>query len=127
MCNRLDCVNNMGKWIRFSTPWGQHRGVVTDVNRQAVLVRVPRQYAPTGLASAEKSADAEDVNKIDAALAAWGYGPGYGAGYGYGGPGYGGGYGYGGGWGRPGYGAWYGGWWWWWLAFAWIFALAFLW
>lgn len=121
MCNRLDCVNNMGRWINFSTPWGQHRGVITDVNQRAVLVRVPRQYAPLGLASAEQTADGEDAKRLDAVLAAWGYG-----GYGYGGPGY-GGYGYGGGWGRPGYGAWYGGWWWWWLAFAWIFALAFLW
>lgn len=126
MCTHADCFNNMGKWVQFRTQWGTHRGIVSDVNDRAVLVRVPRQYAPTGHASFAQSAPKDDEAKLDLALAQWG---------GYGGaPGWGGGYrrsGYGayngGGWGRPGYGGWYGGWWWWWLAFAWIFWLAFLW
>lgn len=122
MCNRLDCVNNLGKWVQFQTPWGHHRGIIAEVNNRAVLVRVPRQYAPIGLVSHSQSVDKDDEKKLDFALAQWGgvwgglrgYGPGYGA---YGGRG----------WGYPGYGAWYGGWWWWWLAFAAILALAFLW
>lgn len=119
MCNRLDCVNNMGKWVQFRTPWGSHRGIVTDVNNRAVLIRVPRQYVPASLVSDSQSVEKDDEKKLDLALAQWGggwggYGPGYGP---YGGRG----------WGYPGYGAWYGGWWWWWLAFASIFALAFLW
>ena len=112
MCNRLDCVNNMNKWVRFQTPWGVHRGIVSDVNGRAVLVRVPRQYAPASLVSSSQAIGKSDEEKLDLALAGWG-GPRYGA--------------YGGRWGYPGYGAWYGGWWWWWLAFAWIFWLAFLW
>lgn len=131
MCTRMDCTQKMGQWVQFRTQWGTHRGIISDVNQRAVLVRVPRRYAPTGLASETKPVDQSDTSKLDLALAQWGYG-GYGGGYGrrgyrgYGG--YGPGYGaYGGGWGRPGYGGWYGGWWWWWLAFAWIFALAFLW
>ncbi|KPV45700.1 hypothetical protein [Alicyclobacillus ferrooxydans] len=126
MCNRMDCVSNMGKWVQFQTQWGTHRGIITDVNNRAVLVRVPRQYAPTGLVSHFQAVDKDDEEKLDLALAQWGgYGgaPGWGGGYGR--PGYGA---YGGrGWGRPGYGGWYGGWWWWWLAFAWIWWLAFLW
>ena len=104
----------MGKWVRFQTPWGMHRGVIADINNRAVLIRVPRTYAPIQLAASTKVLDADDEKRLDLALA-WG--------------GYGGGYGYGArrGWGAPGYGGWYGGWWWWWLAFAWIFALAFLW
>ncbi|MFX4301006.1 hypothetical protein ACOJUR_01805 [Alicyclobacillus tolerans] len=116
MCNRSDCANNIGKWVRFQTPWGSHRGIITAVNQNAVLVRVPRQYAPIGLANCTQPTEGDDAKKLDIALAQWGYGAGYGPGYGYG-PG----------WGRPGYGVWYGGWWWWWLAFAWIFLLAFLW
>ena len=121
--SRGDCIRYMGQWVRFQTPWGMHQGIVTDINNRGVLMRVPRRYAPTGLASADKVIGVDDEQKLDLALAQWGY-----RGYGYG-P-YGGGYGaragYGG-WGYPGYGGWYGGWWWWWLAFAWIFALAFLW
>lgn len=64
---------------------------------------------PTNL----KGQDQSDEEKLDLALAQWGYGrPGYG---GFGGRG----------WGYPGYVGWYLGWWW--LAFAWILALAFLW
>lgn len=113
MCTMGQCRKSMGQWVRFQTPWGSHRGIVEDVNDRAVLMRVPRQYAPMGLASHNLSTDEQ---KLDVALAQWG---GYGAGYG-------GGYG-GRRWGYPGYGAWGGGWWWWWLAFAWIFALAFFW
>jgi len=116
MCTRGQCVSSLGQWVRFQTPWGMHRGIVADVNNRAVLMRVPRRYAPVGWASHTPSGTS-DEEKLDLALAQYGYG-------GYGGyPGY-GRYGR---WGYPGYGGWYGGWWWWWLAFAWIFALAFLW
>lgn len=126
MCTRMDCVNHMGKWVNFRTQWGMHRGIVSGINDRAVLVRVPRQYAPAGLVSQAQTVDESDEAKLNLVLASWG---GYGIGPGYGGGGYGPGYGaYAGrGWGYPGYGAWYGGWWWWWLAFAAIFALAFLW
>lgn len=121
MCNRLDCINNLGKWVQFRTQWGMHRGIVTDVNNRAVLIRVPRQYAPVGLVGHFQEAYKDDEKKLDLALAQWGGYAGWGS---YGQPSYGA---YGGGWGYPGYGGWYGGWWWWWLAFAAIFALAFLW
>lgn len=101
-------MNNLGQWATFQTPWGSHRGIVTDVNNRAVLMRVPRRYAPGGLATHQDKGKS-DEEKLDLALT-WGYAGGYGRGYGYG---------YGGRWGYPGYGAWGGGWWWWWLAFAW--------
>lgn len=110
MCHRSQCVHHMGNWVRFQTPWGVHQGIVTQVNQNAVLMRVPRQYAPMRLMSHSEQTGVNDEQKLDLALTQYGYG-----------------YGYGGRWGYPGYGAWYGGWWWWWLAFAWIFALAFLW
>ncbi|KPV44837.1 hypothetical protein [Alicyclobacillus ferrooxydans] len=121
MCSRGDCIRYMGQWVRFQTPWGMHQGIVTDINNRGVLMLVPRRYAPTRLASADKVIGVDDEQKLDLALAQWGY-----RGYGPYGGGYGARAGYGG-WGYPGYGGWYGGWWWWWLAFAWIFALAFLW
>jgi len=99
MCLKDDCHKSVGKWVRFQTQWGTHRGIISEVNHQAVLMRVPRQYAPVGLASESQACDAGDEQKLDLALAQWG---GYGRG-------------------------WYGGWWWWWLPFAWIFWLAFLW
>lgn len=114
-------MKHMGQWVQFQTPWGSHRGIIAGVNQNAVLVRVPRRFAPMGLATANTS-NANDETRLNLALTQWGYD-------GYGGGGYGGypGYGYGGKWGYPGYGAWNGGWWWWWLAFAWIFALALFW
>lgn len=113
MCTRGDCSRMMGQWVRFQTPWGMHRGIVTDVNQQAVLVRVPRQYAPSGLVSNNVNTLQSEEQRLDLALTSYGYYGGYGRGRGR--------------WGYPGYGGWYGGWWWWWLAFAWIFALGFLW
>lgn len=116
MCTMGQCKKSVGQWVRFQTPWGTHHGVVADVNQRAVLMRVPRQYAPTGLANHSQSSDDQ---KLDVALAQWG---GYRAGA-YGGyPS-----GYSARWGYPGYGAWRGGFWWWWLAFAAILALALLW
>lgn len=117
MCARTDCARYMGQWVRFQTPWGMHRGVISAMNNRAVLIRVPRSYAPIQLAASTKVLDVDDEKRLDLALA-WGRYGGYGGGYGYGARR---------GWGAPGYGGWYGGWWWWWLAFAWIFALAFLW
>ncbi|GMA55726.1 hypothetical protein C7445_102294 [Alicyclobacillus sacchari] len=107
MCTRAQCERAVGQWVRFQTPWGTHRGVVEQVTGNGVLVRVPRSYAPVGLASGS------DEDRLDVTLAQWGYGYPYARPYGR--------------WGYPGYGYWYGGWWWWWLAFAWIFWLAFLW
>ncbi len=106
----------MGKWVNFQTQWGTHRGIVSGVNDRAVLIRVPRTYAPVGLASHSPTFVNDDETKLDLALAQWG---------GYGQPGNGAVAGRR--WGYPGYGGWYGGWWLWWLAFAWIFWLAFLW
>jgi len=121
-------MKHVGHWVQFQTQWGHHRGIVEQVQNHGVLMRVPREYAPAGLANFTGSASQSDEARLDLALAQWGYGaPGYGYGYGGGAPGYGYGYarrpgGYG------GYGGWWaGGWWLWWLAFAWIFALAFLW
>lgn len=118
MCSRIDCANNLGKWVQFQTQWGSHRGIVAEVNNHAVLIRVPRRYAPMGLVNNSEVRYKSDEERLDLALAQWG------GWRGYGGPGY---RPYGARWGYPGYGAWWGGWWWWWLAFAWIFWLAFLW
>lgn len=91
--------------------------MVERVTDRGVLMRVPRQYAPTGLASHRALTGNTDEQQLDLALAQWGYGGWGGAGA----PGY-------GAYGNRGYGGWWGGgWWWWWLAFAWIFWLAFLW
>lgn len=121
---REQCMTMQGSWVHFRTPWGYHRGIVQQVEHQGVLVKMPRNYVPAHLANANSSAE----TKVELALqqVAWGnpnYG--YGGGYHYGQPGYGAGAGYGPY--RPGYGWWNGGWLFWWLAFAWIFALAFLW
>lgn len=127
MCTRGQCQKNLGNWVQFETPWGRHRGVVERVSDHGVLMRVPRQYAPTGLATHRVLSAKTEEQKLDLALAQWGYGGGWSSG---GAPGYGA---YGGTYGNRGYanggygGWWGGGWWWWWLAFAWIFWLAFLW
>ncbi len=105
---RLQCERCIGHWVQFRTPWGVHRGIVEAVTPQAVLVRMPRQYAPVGLANftGNEGQRAEG----DLVLAQyWGY-PGRGYPYAY-----------------PGAWWWWAGWFWWWLAFAWILALAFLW
>jgi hypothetical protein len=115
MCTQGQCMRHMGQWVQFRTPWGMHRGIISEVNNRGVLVRVPRQYAPVSLAY-HTHENKSDEEKLDVALAGVGYG-GYPGAYG----------GYGGRWGYPGAGRWYGGWWLWWLAFAWIFWLAFLW
>ncbi|MCL6516647.1 hypothetical protein [Alicyclobacillus sp.] len=112
MCTMGQCMKLRGQWVHFYTQWGYHRGIIEDVNNRAVLVRMPRRYAPLGLASHAPQLDtgATDEQRLDLVLAAV-----YGPGWGYRG------------WGYPGWGAWWGGWWWWWLAFWWIFALAALW
>lgn len=123
MCTMGQCQNARGGWVQFQTQWGVHRGIVEQVNDRGVLMRVPSQYAPVAQAG-DQRLQGTDQERLDVALAQWGYGPAYGPGYGA--PGYGPrapGYGVG----RPYGGWWNGGWWFWWLAFAWIFALAFLW
>ncbi|WP_258109613.1 hypothetical protein [Alicyclobacillus sp. SP_1] len=114
MCTYGQCYQSLGKWVQFQTKWGVHRGIVQQVTPQGVLMRVPRQYAPSGLASYAADATDAESERLDAALVAYGYGPGpvY-AGNGAYRP-----YGNGRAWGYPGYGAYYAGWWWWWLAFA---------
>ena len=109
MCTMGQCQGHLGQWVQFETPWGQHHGVVEQVTAGGVLMRVPRQYAPVGIASLPSFSGQTDEQKLDVVLAQWGYGPGYGA------PGY-------------GYRAWWAGaWLFWWLAFALILGLAFLW
>ncbi len=117
MCTMDQCQEARGGWVQFQTQWGWHRGIVERVTDQGVLMRVPRQYAPTAPAGGQRL-QGSDQERLDLALAQWGYGPAYGPGYGVprpgpwgGAPGYGVGRGYGGWWGA--------GWWWWWLAFAW--------
>lgn len=121
MVTQQQLLGMRGSWVQFTTPWGQHRGIVERITGGGVLVRVPKQYAPASFAHADQS----DEAKVDLALQQVGWGaPGYGYGpYGYGGPGLGYGYGPGrpgyGPYGRPpGYGWWAGAWLWWWLAFA---------
>lgn len=109
MCTKGDCIKLMGQWVQFHTPWGYHRGVIMDVNDRAVLMRVPRRYAPVGLARDVQVPGDDDARRLDVVLAQWYPGWGYGR------------------WGWPGWGGWWAGWWWWWLAFAWIWALAALW
>lgn len=113
MCTSGQCMGYMGQWVQFRTPWGTHRGIVTDVNGRGVLMRVPSQYAPVSLAGSSKM-NGSDQERLDLALCAYGYAGYPGAYGGYPGP-YGGGKGR---WGYPGAGGWYGGWWLWWLAFA---------
>jgi len=105
MCTRGECQRSMGKWVEFHTIQGYHRGVVERVTNESALVRVPRRYAPVGLVAFEDNDRQTDAQKLDIALAQYGY-----RGYN-----------------RYGYGYWGGGWWWWWLPFALIFWLAFLW
>ncbi|MCL6631319.1 MAG: hypothetical protein K6T63_01690 [Alicyclobacillus herbarius] len=115
MCTRCQVEKHLGGWVEFRTPWGYHRGIVEQVTPNAVLMRVPRRYAPAGIATVSNldvSHRASPSEKLDIALAQWAYGRPYA---------------YGARWGYPGWGAWWAGWWWWWLAFAWIWALAFLW
>lgn len=45
----------------------QHRGIVEQVNRRGVLVRVPHQYVPAALLSGGK-----DKEKLDVGFTAWG-------------------------------------------------------
>lgn len=123
MCTKSQCHNAVGQWVSFQTPWGAHRGVVHSVSEQTVLMRVPSQFAPTGLAGMAQ-VPASEEQRLNLSLAQWGYDSGMrpagvGGGYPYGGaPGYGR---------RPGYGWWAGGWWWWLLSFALIWAFAFMW
>ena len=129
LSTRSNVENAVGQWVQFRTPWGYHRGIVEQVNQRAVLVKVPKEYAPISLAYGSANGAQNDAERLNTALtkhnyrisgdvtpAFGGYGPGYGPGAG-GAPG--------GRWGYPGYGDWGGGWWWWWLAFAWIFLFAF--
>jgi hypothetical protein len=116
MCTRCQCQKAVGQWVQFRTPYGYHRGVVERVAPQGVLMRVPRAYAPTSLASAIGLGEQTDEQRLDLALAQWGYGAPANGAPGYAAPGY----GYANGW-------WAAGWWWWWIAFAAIFWLAFLW
>ncbi|MCL6625684.1 hypothetical protein [Alicyclobacillus shizuokensis] len=118
MCTRCQVQKYVGGWVEFRTPWGYHRGIVERVTPHAVLMRVPKQYAPASYATAsiQKAAQADaratDEQKLDIALAQWGYRRPYT---------------YGARWGYPGWAGWWAGWWLWWLAFAWIWWLAFLW
>ncbi len=124
MCTMSQCQQARGGWVQFQTQWGVHRGIVEEVGNKGVLMRVPRQYAPQGLAG-DQRLHGTDRDRLDMALAQWGYGP---PGVVPGAPGYrpwGGVPGYGVGRGYAGW--WGGGWWFWWLGFALIFALAFLW
>lgn len=93
MCSRAECQRYVGKYIRFQTPYGYHEGIVENVRGNQAIILSPRHYIPAQLVS--DSVDADDMKRLDLALA-WGY-PGGAFGGGYGRRGY-GGYGYG--WGR---------------------------
>lgn len=101
MCSRGECMRYVGRYVRFSTPYGYHEGVIERVTRDQAIVMSPRKFIPVQMAS--ESVDADEVKRLDIALAWGGHGGGYG-GYGrgvagaYGRGGYGGGWGYG--WGR---------------------------
>lgn len=112
MCTMNQCQSALGQWVQFRSPWGMHRGIIQEVSPTGALIRMPRQYAPMTMISDARHPQT-DADKLDVALAQWGYGP-------YPGPRYGPRYG-------PGYNRWAGGWFVWWFAFAAILALAFLW
>ncbi|KPV45762.1 hypothetical protein AN477_02000 [Alicyclobacillus ferrooxydans] len=102
MCTRADCERHVGQWVSFRTKYGYHVGLVERVTKDSAIVLSPRQHIPTHLASADIRAD--DVERLDLALAWGGFGRGGypGSGFGGGAPGagaYGGGFG-----GRGGYG-----------------------
>ena len=118
MATYAECQHHIGNWVQFRTPWGMHQGIISAVNPRAVLVRVPRQYAPALASHQGAEPSLSDEQRLDLALTGGGF-PGYRRGFA--GPGY-----AGRGWGYPGWGAWAGGWWLWWLAFATFFLLAFL-
>lgn len=130
LCTRADCERHVGEWVRFRTKYGYHVGIVERVTKDSAIVMSPRQHIPTHLASADVNAD--EMQRLDLALAWWGGGFGRGgggypgAGYGGGAPGagaYGGGFG-----GRGGYGGWGGyGWGRWAVSFLIIYALWGLW
>lgn len=96
MCSRADCKRNVGKYVRFQTPYGYHEGVIERISGEKAVILSPRKYIPVQFASKTLDTDAEQ--RLDIALA-WG---GFGGGGGYGG-GYGAGYG---GWGGYGWGRW---------------------
>lgn len=98
LCSRAECMQNVGRYVRFQTPYGYHEGVIERISGQSAIVLSPQRYIPAHLAT--ERLDEEETKRLDLALAYGGYGGGggYGAGRGgYGGYG-GGGYGYG--WGR---------------------------
>ncbi|GMA56054.1 hypothetical protein C7445_105119 [Alicyclobacillus sacchari] len=95
MCSRTECLHHVGQYVRFTTPYGYHEGIIERVTKDQAIILSPRKYIPPQLAS--ETLDSDELKRLDVALA-WG---GYGAG-GY--PAY----------GRGGYGAGYGGWGWGW-------------
>lgn len=92
LCTRAECERHVGKWVHFRTKYGYHVGLVERITKDSAIVLSPRQQIPTHLVSADVSAD--EVERLDLALAWWGGGGfggrgGYGARGGYGGWGYG--------------------------------------
>lgn len=97
MCSRTECMRHVGQYVRFTTPYGYHEGVIERVTNRQAIVLSPRRFIPAQLAA--DSRDADQAERLDLALCWGGYGryPAYGGGYGRAGYGY-GGWGYG--WGR---------------------------
>ncbi len=94
MCSKAECLRNVGRYVRFQTPYGYHEGVLERISGHNAVVLSPKRYIPAHLAT--DFLDQDETKRLDLALAYGGYGGGYGVGRG----GYGGYGGYGYGWGR---------------------------
>jgi hypothetical protein len=91
MVTRLDCQKYVGRWVRFRTPFGWHRGIIEDITDTHAVIVSPDKYVPAQLASQKLTKD--DLRKIDATFAFGSFGGPAGVGvpgYGMSVPGYGG-------------------------------------
>jgi hypothetical protein len=47
---RSDFSSRVGEWISFRTERGEYRGIVERLKNDAVLIKMPKEYAKTALA-----------------------------------------------------------------------------